>query len=93
MGCNRGSIRLGAKRVTCAYRHDEENMPGSRRKVANAKEEGVRFLVQSSAGGAVKMTACTEDPAVIEKILTHLKDKAAPEPLRLLPTARVPPGR
>ncbi|WP_428819820.1 FAD-dependent oxidoreductase [Microbulbifer sp. MCCC 1A16149] len=44
MDCNRTSIRQGAKRVTCAYRRDEENMPGSRREVANAKEEGVRFL-------------------------------------------------
>jgi glutamate synthase (NADPH/NADH) small chain len=44
MDCNRTSIRQGAKRVTCAYRRDEENMPGSRREVSNAKEEGVRFL-------------------------------------------------
>ncbi|MCQ3829192.1 FAD-dependent oxidoreductase [Microbulbifer elongatus] len=44
MDCNRTSIRQGAKRVTCAYRRDEENMPGSRREVANAKEEGVKFL-------------------------------------------------
>ncbi|MCX2780304.1 FAD-dependent oxidoreductase [Microbulbifer thermotolerans] len=44
MDCNRSSIRQGAKSVTCAYRRDEENMPGSRREVANAKEEGVRFL-------------------------------------------------
>ena len=26
------------------YRRDEENMPGSKREVANAKEEGVQFL-------------------------------------------------
>lgn len=44
MDCNRTSIRQGAKSVTCAYRRDEENMPGSRREVANAKEEGVKFL-------------------------------------------------
>lgn len=44
MDCNRTSIRQQAKSVTCAYRRDEENMPGSRREVANAKEEGVRFL-------------------------------------------------
>ena len=44
MDCNRTSIRQGAESVTCAYRRDEENMPGSRREVANAKEEGVRFL-------------------------------------------------
>ena len=44
MDCNRTSIRQGAKSVTCAYRRDEANMPGSRREVANAKEEGVQFL-------------------------------------------------
>jgi glutamate synthase (NADPH) small chain len=44
MDCNRTAVRQGAARVTCAYRRDEENMPGSRREVVNAKEEGVRFL-------------------------------------------------
>ncbi|TNF07047.1 MAG: glutamate synthase small subunit [Gammaproteobacteria bacterium] len=44
MDCNRTSIRQGAESVVCAYRRDEENMPGSRREVQNAKEEGVEFL-------------------------------------------------
>lgn len=44
MDCNRTSIRQSAASVTCAYRRDEQNMPGSRREVANAKEEGVQFL-------------------------------------------------
>ena len=44
MDCNRTSVRQGAAKVICAYRRDEENMPGSRREVANAKEEGVAFL-------------------------------------------------
>jgi glutamate synthase (NADPH/NADH) small chain len=44
MDCNRTSIRQQAETVTCAYRRDEENMPGSKREVANAKEEGVEFL-------------------------------------------------
>lgn len=43
MDCNRTAIRQGAASVICAYRRDEENMPGSRREVANAKEEGVEF--------------------------------------------------
>ncbi len=38
------SIRQGAEVVSCAYRRDEENMPGSRREVQNAKEEGVNFV-------------------------------------------------
>jgi len=44
MDCNRTSIRQGAAKVTCAYRRDQENMPGSRREVKNAQEEGVEFL-------------------------------------------------
>ena len=44
MDCNRTAIRQGAKSVTCAYRRDEANMPGSMKEVANTKEEGVEFL-------------------------------------------------
>lgn len=43
MDCVRTSIRQGATQVTCAYRRDEESMPGSRKEVVNAKEEGVEF--------------------------------------------------
>lgn len=58
MDCVRSSIRLGAASVTCAYRRDEANMPGSAREVANAREEGVKFLfnrqplaIESDAAG------------------------------------------
>ncbi|MCX7562330.1 FAD-dependent oxidoreductase [Xanthomonadaceae bacterium XH05] len=44
MDCVRTSVRLGAAQVTCAYRRDEENMPGSRREVKNARDEGVGFV-------------------------------------------------
>jgi glutamate synthase (NADPH/NADH) small chain len=44
MDCNRTAIRQQASSVTCVYRRDAENMPGSRREVRNAKEEGVKFL-------------------------------------------------
>jgi len=44
MDCNRTAIRLGAASVTCVYRRDEADMPGSAREVAHAREEGVRFL-------------------------------------------------
>ena len=43
MDCVRTSVRQKGASVTCAYRRDEANMPGSRREVANAKEEGVKF--------------------------------------------------
>jgi glutamate synthase (NADPH/NADH) small chain len=44
MDCNRTAIRQGAASVSCAYRRDEQNMPGSRREVSNSREEGVNFL-------------------------------------------------
>lgn len=44
MDCVRTAIRFGADEVTCAYRRDEADMPGSRREVGNARDEGVRFL-------------------------------------------------
>ncbi|PMP06324.1 glutamate synthase [Vibrio breoganii] len=43
MDCVRTSIRQNASNVICAYRRDEKNMPGSRREVKNAREEGVDF--------------------------------------------------
>jgi len=44
MDCNRTAKRQGAKKVYCAYRRNEENMPGSKREVKNSKEEGIEFL-------------------------------------------------
>ncbi|HUN27829.1 MAG TPA: FAD-dependent oxidoreductase [Steroidobacteraceae bacterium] len=44
MDCNRTAIRQGARSVTCTYRRDEANMPGSRRDYKNSVEEGVEFL-------------------------------------------------
>jgi glutamate synthase (NADPH/NADH) small chain len=43
MDCVRTAVRQGAKSVSCIYRRDRDNMPGSLREVANAEEEGVRF--------------------------------------------------
>jgi glutamate synthase (NADPH) small chain len=44
MDCVRTAVRQGAKSVSCLYRRDEANMPGSMREVANAEEEGVEFV-------------------------------------------------
>jgi len=43
MDCVRTAIRQNAKSVTCLYRRDRTNMPGSMREVSNAEEEGVVF--------------------------------------------------
>ncbi|MBX3482633.1 NAD(P)-dependent oxidoreductase [Phenylobacterium sp.] len=43
MDCVRTAIRQGAASVTCLYRRDRANMPGSDREVGHAIEEGVVF--------------------------------------------------
>ena len=43
MDCLRTAKREGAKSVTCLYRRDEKNMPGSKKEYKNAMEEGVDF--------------------------------------------------
>lgn len=63
MDCVRTAVRQGASSVTCLYRRDRLNMPGSLREVANAEEEGVRFewlaapkavLGEAEAAGGVR---------------------------------------
>ncbi|MFQ5773427.1 MAG: NAD(P)-dependent oxidoreductase [Kiloniellaceae bacterium] len=44
MDCVRTAVRQGAKSVKCLYRRDRDNMPGSRREVDHAEEEGVEFV-------------------------------------------------
>ena len=44
MDCVRTAVRQGANSVTCLYRRDRANMPGSMREVAHAEEEGVEFV-------------------------------------------------
>jgi len=43
MDCVRTARRQGAASVTCLYRRDRPNMPGSQREVTHAEEEGVVF--------------------------------------------------
>ena len=42
-------------------------------------------------GGAVKVIASIEDPAVIKQILAHLEQRAAPATPAFRPFARAPP--
>lgn len=61
MDCVRTAVRQQARSVKCLYRRDRDNMPGSRREVLNAEEEGVEFVwlsapvaVSGAAPGPVK---------------------------------------
>ena len=59
MDCVRTALRQGATSVKCVYRRDEENMPGSRREVKNAREEGVEFLFNKQPLGLAGDDAVT----------------------------------
>ncbi len=48
MDCLRTALREGADSVTCLYRRNEENMPGSAKEYHNAVEEGAVFLFHVS---------------------------------------------
>lgn len=65
MDCLRTSLRSGAREVTCVYRRDLANMPGSRKEYANALEEGARFqfltnptALEGDETGAVRAVRC-----------------------------------
>ncbi len=53
MDCVRTAVRQGAASVTCLYRRDRANMPGSQREVANAEEEGVAFAWLTTPRGFI----------------------------------------
>ncbi len=66
MDCVRTAVRQGARSVTCLYRRDRANMPGSKREVQHAEEEGVTFewlaaptAFQPGPGGHVASVAAS----------------------------------
>ncbi|NOQ42685.1 MAG: NAD(P)-binding protein [Desulfuromusa sp.] len=74
MDCLRTAIRDGASQISCLYRRDEANMPGSPKEFYNAVEEGVEFCFNISPREIRRETGtllCVE----VEK--TQLGEKAA----------------
>lgn len=83
MDCNRTSIRQGAEQVVCAYRRDQENMPGSRREVVNAMEEGVEFLFNRQP---IEIIGLNGQVSAVKVVTTQLGEPDAqgrrrPEPI------------
>jgi glutamate synthase (NADPH/NADH) small chain len=64
MDCVRTAVRQGAKAVTCLYRRDRANMPGSQREVAHAEEEGVVFQWQAAPDAIIGKDKATAVSAV-----------------------------
>ncbi len=72
MDCLRTAKREGARSVTCLYRRDEKNMPGSKKEYKNAMEEGVDFSFLVSP----KEIILNDEKAIaIEVIKMHLGPK------------------
>ena len=67
MDCVRTAVRQGARTITCLYRRDRANMPGSAREVANAEAEGVRFAWLASP------QQCVGDDAVREVMVQRMR--------------------
>ena len=68
MDCVRTAVRQGAAGVTCLYRRDRANMPGSAREVTHAEEEGAAFGWQSQPEALMDVP--------VEVIASSLKDVA-----------------
>jgi glutamate synthase (NADPH/NADH) small chain len=69
MDCVRSAIRMDAESVTCVYRRDEANMPGSRREVKYARDEGVQFLFNRQPLGIVTGADGVRGVRVVETTL------------------------
>lgn len=76
MDCVRTAVRQQAKSVTCIYRRDRDNMPGSKRELNHAEEEGVNFAwklspiqyLQSKDG---YLTALKAHPMIVARSSTN----------------------
>jgi len=80
MDCVRTAMRQGAKSVSCLYRRDRENMPGSLREVAHAEEEGVKFLWLSAPKAFVGPKTVSQVKAVRMRLgLPDASGRRAPE--------------
>jgi len=94
MDCNRTAIRQGAASVTCTYRRDENNMPGSRRDYKNSKEEGVEFLFNAQPVELVG-SEVVEGVKIVETRLgaPDARGRRVPEPIpgteRIIPADAV----
>jgi glutamate synthase (NADPH/NADH) small chain len=83
MDCVRTSVRQGAASVTCLYRRDKANMPGSMREVKNAEEEGVKFRWLSAPEAFLGDTSVTGVRAVHMRL--GLPDASGRQSVEIVP--------
>lgn len=98
MDCVRTAVRQGAAGVTCLYRRDRTNMPGSTREVGHAEEEGAAFGWQSQpeALSDVPVDVIASQPdgfgqnGAVRTVRAHRTQLALPEGGGRLVPSRVP---
>jgi glutamate synthase (NADPH) small chain len=74
MDCVRTAIRRGASSVTCVYRRDRDNMPGSKREVKNALEEGVKFEFLANPKAVITDSDGKPKSLIVAKMCLSAKD-------------------
>jgi glutamate synthase (NADPH/NADH) small chain len=82
MDCVRTAVRQGAESVTCVYRRDQANMPGSQREVKHAMNEGVNFEFNTSPLALVhEGKQLTGLEVVRTRLVAAEGGRARPEPI------------
>ncbi len=84
MDCVRTAVREGACSVKCLYRRDKANMPGSKKEVQNAKEEGVDFVFNVSPKSIVTNSGVLATSVVLEKTKLSKPDKDGRQKLQII---------
>ncbi len=74
MDCVRTAVREEATSVKCLYRRDELNMPGSKKEVLNAKEEGVEFIFNVAPKSIVTNSGILATSLLLEKTKLGIAD-------------------
>lgn len=74
MDCVRTAVRRGALSVTCLYRRDRNNMPGSAREVQNAIEEGVNFEWLGLPKGVIAHDNGLPKSLIVSRMKLNAKD-------------------
>jgi glutamate synthase (NADPH/NADH) small chain len=82
MDCVRTAVRQGAASVTCLYRRDMLNMPGSRREVQYSEEEGVKYALLAQPEAFLGDTAVRAVRAVrVHLGVADASGRQTPEPI------------
>lgn len=83
MDCTRTAIRQKAQKVSCIYRRDEQNMPGSQREVANAKDEGANFVFNTQPKAIVAENGKVTGLKVVKTKLGERDEKGRQYPVEI----------